>query len=270
MGGPFGRLTLLAPTGIKIHGEKAVPWHPQLAVDQEGAPRNAWSLKYRQRLVDPGKTKKPGQVLGAGRVAQVTHAITPTPADVRTAADTLKAAIDAHLEACEHGTGEHDPEVQAAYDALHRAAKAYDDLVSAMYDEVLPWHFAGPPSSEMQADVGELHTFTVLARHDYRIDDLEALLSVGRKAYAQAWPHARVEYAYTNVTTAGTAIYQMLHTYGFDGLTERHQGAGLYAYGGTVWVQPLRPKDASLDSENPFKVVDPDVLVYRLDEVYED
>lgn len=204
-------------------------------------------------------------------VAKVTYATTtPTPADVRTAADMLKAAIDAHLEACEHGTGEHDPEIQAAYDTLHRAAKAYDDLVYAVYDEVLPWHFAGPPSSERGADVGELQMFTVLARHDYRIDDLEALLSMGRKAYAQAWPQARVEYAFTNVTNAGRAIYQMLHMWGFDGLTERHQGAGLHAFGGTVWVQPLRPKDASLDSENPFKVVDADALVYRLDEVYED
>jgi hypothetical protein len=203
-------------------------------------------------------------------VPRVTEANPLTPADVRTAAATLKAAIDAHLEACEHSIGEHDPEVQAAYEALHRAALAYDDLLYDVHREVTPWEFAHGPRSEVETEVGDLHTLALLVRRDYRVDDFEALISVGRKAYAQSWPAARAEWAYRDVTSAGRAVSQMIHTYGPDGVMERAEGAGLHAYGGTVWVLGLRPHDHSLESDNPFQIADPTAIVYRLDEVFED
>jgi hypothetical protein len=203
-------------------------------------------------------------------VARVTDATAPTPADVRTAAATLKAAIDAHLEACERSTGERDPDVQAAYDALHRAAVAYDDLLYDVHNEVTPWEYAHAPGTEIEADVADLHNFALLVRRDYRIDDLEALISDARTAYAQSWPAARVEYAYRDVATAGRAVSQLIHTYGPDGVMERAEGAGLHAYGGTVWVQPLKPTDHSLESNNPFQIADLSAMVYRLDEVFED
>jgi hypothetical protein len=43
-------LAFFAVTEVKIHGEKVVPWHPQLAVDRAGASRKRGASKHRQRL----------------------------------------------------------------------------------------------------------------------------------------------------------------------------------------------------------------------------
>ncbi len=60
---------------------------------------------------------------------------------VREAADALITAIDHHLAACERRTGESDPAVLAAYDALRQAAERYDDVLFDTYDEVTPFEF---------------------------------------------------------------------------------------------------------------------------------
>jgi len=62
-----------------------------------------------------------------------------TPEQVRSAADALKSAIDAHLVAVEARSGENDPMVQAAYDALAAAGEAYDDALFSAYEEVTPF-----------------------------------------------------------------------------------------------------------------------------------
>jgi hypothetical protein len=47
-------LTLFAPTGHEIHGQKVVPGHPQLAVDQGGASRSAPTPGISTTFVDTG------------------------------------------------------------------------------------------------------------------------------------------------------------------------------------------------------------------------
>ncbi len=65
---------------------------------------------------------------------------TPVTAEqVRAAIEVLKAALDAHLTAVEARSGENDPRVQAAYDALASAGEAYDDALFAAYEEVTPF-----------------------------------------------------------------------------------------------------------------------------------
>ena len=62
----------------------------------------------------------------------------PAAAEVRAAVDAVKAALDRHLEAIENRTGEDDPAVFAAFEALASAAENYDELLYDAYDEVTP------------------------------------------------------------------------------------------------------------------------------------
>jgi hypothetical protein len=62
-----------------------------------------------------------------------------TSEQVRAAVEALKAALDAHLAAVEARSGENDPRVQAAYDALAAAGEAYDDTLFSAYEEVTPF-----------------------------------------------------------------------------------------------------------------------------------
>jgi hypothetical protein len=78
---------------------------------------------------------------------------TLTPAQVRAAVEVLKAALDAHLAAVEARSGENDPQVQAAYDALASAGEAYDDALFSVYEEVTPF---GPVESAEEDEDDEL------------------------------------------------------------------------------------------------------------------
>ena len=201
----------------------------------------------------------------------MTEPQTLTTADVRASADALKSAIDAHLEAVERSTGEGDEGVQATYDALHRASVAYDDVLYDVHDEVTPWQYAEGPVAEIDLEPdAELRRFALLVRRDYTIEDLVVLLDAGRSAYAEVWPQDPAKAAEADVTSPGRAVYQLIHAYGLDGLAERAEAAGLNPHGGTVWVQSVQPDAAGLEAEDPFEVVDEELLVYRLDEVYED
>lgn len=189
--------------------------------------------------------------------------------DPRAALDHLVAALHAHLDACERSRGEGDPQVQAAYTALREAADRYDDALFETHDEVTPWEFptTGLVDVEYEAEVPDTGRLTVLVRRDYELADQTQLIEAGRAAYAQAYPDDPREAAEADVTHPGRALFQMLHAYGVDGFDEAAEAAGLTTVGGTVWVQSLDPDDEPIDDEDPFAVADPDLLVYRLDEV---
>lgn len=89
----------------------------------------------------------------------MSDAAQPTAADVRAAAEAVKAALDRHLEAVERragasrapapaasgageGAGERaaelDAAVYAAFDELAAAGETYDELLYELYDEVTP------------------------------------------------------------------------------------------------------------------------------------
>lgn len=76
----------------------------------------------------------------------------PTPDQVRAAAEAVKAALDAHLAAVEHRSGENDPQVQKAYDDLAAAAEDYDDILYSAYEEVTPF---GPVEGLVEDDDDE-------------------------------------------------------------------------------------------------------------------
>lgn len=66
----------------------------------------------------------------------MSDAAQPTAAEVRAAAEAVKAAIDRHLDAVERRTGDDDPAVYDAFNALAAAAEVYDELLYDRYDEV--------------------------------------------------------------------------------------------------------------------------------------
>ena len=105
---------------------------------------------------------------------------TPSAADVRTAADALKAAIDAHLAAVEVRSDEADPRVRAAFLAMAAAAEAYDDVLYDAYNEVTPFEI---PSQypESEADPGNPEAISVLIRRDYQIEHPGRLLGAARQ-----------------------------------------------------------------------------------------
>lgn len=71
----------------------------------------------------------------------MSDAAQPTAAEVRAAADAVKAALDHHLEAVERRSGDDDPAVYDAFNALAAAAEVYDELLYDRYDEVTPSRF---------------------------------------------------------------------------------------------------------------------------------
>lgn len=74
----------------------------------------------------------------------MSDAAQPTAAEVRAAAEAVKAAIDRHLDAVERRTGDDDPAVYDAFNALAAAAEVYDELLYDRYDEVTPSRSPAP------------------------------------------------------------------------------------------------------------------------------
>lgn len=182
--------------------------------------------------------------------------------------EDLVTALHGHLSACARRLGENDVEVQVAYETLRRTAQAYDDALFDAYDEVTPFEFTPARSDAEPAELAEGSRFGVLLRRDYIIDDAPALLRAGRVAYAEVWPE-EAGHAVTEVADAGQAVYQLLHAHGVDGLAGQADEAGLLPIGGTLWLQGIAEEDETLEDE-PFSVADEELVVYRVDEMYED
>lgn len=77
----------------------------------------------------------------------MSDAAQPTAAEVRAAAEAVKAAIDRHLDAVERRTGDDDPAVYEAFNSLAAAAEVYDELLYDRYDEVTPFEIPGVDDS---------------------------------------------------------------------------------------------------------------------------
>lgn len=192
-------------------------------------------------------------------------------ARLQAALDELTDALDNHLEACLARSGEADAAVQAAYTALRHAAERYDDLLFETHDEVTPWEFPEGPHVDVEYEDADAEPAAVgvFVRRDYDIAQTAELLRAGQEAYGELHPADPAEAAAADVTHPGRALYQLLHAYGVDGLDQRAHGSGLLPRGGTVWVQELAEGDTDTLVDEPFGVVDDEMLIYRLDEVLE-
>jgi hypothetical protein len=189
----------------------------------------------------------------------------PDPDAVRAAAGALKEALDRHLAAVEARSGEQDPAVQEAYDELQQAAEEYDELLFEVHEEVTPFEFGPDVAPHPSAILDEARpVISLYLRRDYAITDPEVLTAAGRAAAPE--PALDGEEAPGEPANLGGALYELMHAEGVDGLDEAAQDVGLEPLGGTVWF--LAGAEAAFDPEaGPFDDVDPDRLIYRVDEV---
>jgi hypothetical protein len=194
---------------------------------------------------------------------------------VRAAAEALKQAIDRHLAAVESRTGESDPAVQVAYTDLAEIAARYDDLLFEHYDEVTPFVFADRPEDE-EAELngydeetdGPPEWVSIASRWNLEIIDVDVLLDAGALAYLATHPGASHEDAEEDAGTAAKALNHLLDAYGERGLVERAEDCGLRPRGSTSWLLATEPVVGEGWMDAPFDDVDPDVLLYRIDELY--
>ncbi|QDY76012.1 hypothetical protein [Streptomyces qinzhouensis] len=168
----------------------------------------------------------------------MSDAAQPTAAEVRAAAEAVKAALDRHLAAVENRTGEDDPAVYDAFNALAVAAEAYDERLYDRYDEVTPFEIPGAEDAlPPYAGPEEPNALTVLIRRDYAVVEPQRLL-------AQAQRIADIEAVDDAGTGAGRPAGASVHTalgvlfgeYEPDEIATRHKEFGLEEGDSTLWV----------------------------------
>lgn len=189
--------------------------------------------------------------------------VQPTVAEVRAAAEAVKAAIDRHLAAIENRTGEDDPAVYAAFDGLASAAEAYDELLFDAYDEVTPFEVPAGEALPAYGGPTEPEAISVLIRRDYAVAEPQRLI-------AQA---ARIADSATGAGAGvGAAIGALFGEYEPDEIAARHKEFGLDEGDSTLWVQAAGPAEPGEWLSAPFDQADPELTVCRFDisAVYDD
>ncbi len=183
----------------------------------------------------------------------------PTVAEVRAAAEAVKAAIDRHLAAIESRTGDDDPAVYAAFDALATMAEAYDELLYDAYDEVTPFEVPAPDSLPEYAGPEEPGAISVLIRRDYTVSDPRRLVAqAGRVADADAATD-------DDDTTVSAAVSALFGEYEPDEIASRHKEFGLEEGDSTIWVTAAEPTEAGEWLSAPFDQADPELVICRFD-----
>ncbi|GAA1906775.1 hypothetical protein [Streptantibioticus ferralitis] len=186
----------------------------------------------------------------------MSDAAQPTVAEVRAAAEAVKAAIDRHLAAIENRSGEDDPAVFAAFDSLAAAAEAYDELLYDTYDEVTPFEVPDGDTLPAYAGPDEPSAISVLIRRDYTVADPQRLI-------AQA---ERVADAVTKVGSGVNAgIGVLFGEYEPDEIASRHKEFGLEEGDSTLWVTAVEPAEPGEWLATPFDQADPELVVCRFD-----
>ena len=183
--------------------------------------------------------------------------VQPTVAEVRAAVEAVKAALDRHLDAIENRTGEDDPAVYRAFEALASAAETYDELLYDTYDEVTPFEVPAGDSLPEYAGPENPEALSVLIRRDYTIVEPERLFAQARRAG---------EGDNAASSTVNAAVGVIFGEYEPDEIAQRHKEFGLEEGDSTVWVSAV--VDAAEPGEwldAPFDQADPQLVVCRFD-----
>ncbi|NJP45983.1 hypothetical protein [Actinacidiphila epipremni] len=182
--------------------------------------------------------------------------VQPTAAGVRAAVEVVKAALDRHLEAIEKRSGEDDPAVHEAFEALASAAESYDELLYEVYDEVTPLEVPGGEMPEYEGPE-EPEAITVLVRRDYTIVAPDRLYSQAR--------HASEDTDGSATASVNAALGVIFGEYEPDEIAQRHKDFGLEEGDSTVWVSAAEPADPGEWLEAPFDQADPRLVICRFD-----
>ncbi|MFJ8751197.1 hypothetical protein ACIREO_17950 [Streptomyces sp. NPDC102441] len=199
----------------------------------------------------------------------MSDAAQPTAAEVRAAADAVKTALDRHLQAVERRTGDDDPAVYDAFNALAAAAEVYDELLYDRYDEVTPFEIpAAEDSLPPYAGPEEPHAVSVLIRRDYAVAEPARLLAQAQRL-ADLDPDGQDVDAGTGAT-AGAGVHAALGVvfgeYEADEIASRHKEFGLEEGDSTLWVSAVDelPEPGEWLGA-PFDEADPSMVVCRFD-----
>ncbi|MFF0449125.1 hypothetical protein ACFYT4_22415 [Streptomyces sp. NPDC004609] len=195
----------------------------------------------------------------------MSDAAQPTAAEVRAAAEAVKAALDRHLAAVENRTGEDDPAVYEAFNALAVAAEVYDERLYDRYDEVTPFEIPGAEDSlPPYAGPDEPNALSVLIRRDYAVVEPQRLL-------AQAQRIADVDSDDgPDGTMVGAGVHAALGVlfgeYEPDEIASRHKEFGLEEGDSTLWVSASDevPEPGEWLSA-PFEQADSQRVICRFD-----
>jgi hypothetical protein len=196
----------------------------------------------------------------------MSDAAQPTAADVRAAAEAVKAALDRHLAAVENRTGEDDQAVSEAFNALAAAAEVYDERLYNRYDEVTPFEIPEPDDSlPPYAGPEEPHALSVLIRRDYAVVEPERLL-----AQAQRIADADDDTSGSAAAVVGGSVHAALGVlfgeYEPDEIASRHKEFGLEEGDSTLWVSAVDElPDPGEWLSAPFDQADPQQVVCRFD-----
>ncbi|WP_424214564.1 hypothetical protein ACN20G_22220 [Streptomyces sp. BI20] len=191
----------------------------------------------------------------------MSDAALPTVAEVRAAAEAVKAALDRHLAAVESRSGDDDPAVHAAFNELAAAAEEYDELLYERHDEVTPFEIPSPEDAFRYTGPAEPVAFSVLVRRDYAVSEPRRLLAQAERIAA----HDR-EVAQLHDGTAAGALGVLFDEYEPDEIAGRAADFGLEEGDATLWVvasEEVPEPGEWLDS--PFEHTDPGQVLHRFD-----
>ncbi|UNO39169.1 hypothetical protein [Streptomyces sp. MST-110588] len=206
----------------------------------------------------------------------MSDAAQPSAAEVRAAAEAVKAALDRHLDAVERRSGQDDPAVYAAFDELAAAAEAYDELLYDTYDEVTPFEIPGNDTLPAYAGPEEPSALSVLIRRDYAVVEPQRLLTQAQRI-ADLDPDSAVgappDTGVGNGAAAGVvggsvhaALGVLFGEYEPDEIASRHKEFGLEEGDSTLWVTAAdEPPEPGEWLSAPFDQADPQRVVCRFD-----
>ncbi|MCB8903417.1 MULTISPECIES: hypothetical protein [unclassified Streptomyces] len=197
----------------------------------------------------------------------MSDAAQPTAAEVRAAAEAVKAALDRHLAAVERRTGDDDPAVYEAFNALAGAAEAYDELLYDRYDEVTPFEIPGADGSlPPYAGPDEPHALSLLIRRDYAVAEPKRLLAQARRiAEIDGEADATGPGARAGVSPLA-ALGVLFGEYEPDEIASRHKEFGLEEGDSTLWVTAAEELPEPGEWLNaPFEQADPERIICRFD-----
>ncbi|MEU3946926.1 hypothetical protein [Streptomyces sp. NPDC029526] len=192
----------------------------------------------------------------------MSDAAQPTAAEVRAAAEAVKAALDRHLAAVERRSGEDDPAVYEAFNELAGAAEAYDELLYDRYDEVTPFEIPGEETLPPYTGPDEPSALSVLIRRDYAVAEPQRL-----RAHAQRIEAADDDGSGSEASsTVHGALGLLFGEFEPDEIASRHTEFGLEEGDSTLWVtvsdEPAEPGEWL---EAPFEGADPQRVICRFD-----
>ncbi|RVU25222.1 hypothetical protein EOT10_13215 [Streptomyces antnestii] len=201
----------------------------------------------------------------------MSDAAQPTTAEVRAAAEAVKAALDRHLAAVERRSGEDDPAVYEAFNELAAAAEEYDELLYDRYDEVTPFEIPGTEDSlPPYTGPEEPNALSVLIRRDYAVVEPKRLLAQAQRVADVEGDTDLGDGAEAAADAVGSSVHAALGVlfgeFEPDEIASRHKEFGLEEGDSTLWVtasdEPAEPGEW-LDA--PFDQADPERVVCRFD-----